>query len=362
MFYYLLYPLKQYISFFNIFRYITFRAVYSAVTAFGITLIFGPAIIRWLRKLKLGATIREDAPDRHKEKVGTPSMGGLLILLSIVIPTLLWADILNHYVIIALVVTLLLGAIGFTDDYLKIVKKKELGLVGRYKFLMQIILGLALGIFIYLYPLKNGMTPVITLPFIKNVVINLGVFYILFILLVIVGTSNAVNLTDGLDGLAIGVITFSAIAYAILSYVTGNYKLAGYLQVMFINGVGELTVFMTAVLGASLGFLWFNAHPAEVIMGDTGSLALGGAVGVVAILIKHELLLVIVGGVFVLEALSVILQVGYFKATGGKRLFKMAPLHHHFELKGISEFKVIVRFWLISAIFALIALSTLKIR
>jgi phospho-N-acetylmuramoyl-pentapeptide-transferase len=362
MLYYLLYPLKDFISGFNIFRYITFRAVYSAVTAFLITLLFAPRIISYLKKLQLGARIREDAPDRHKIKEGTPSMGGLIILFAIIVPTLLWADILNRYVIVAVVVTLFLGAIGFIDDYLKIIKKKELGLIGRWKFLMQIILGLGLGVFIYFFPLKNGMTPIITVPFFKEIVINLGIFYILFIILIIVGTSNAVNLTDGLDGLAIGIVIFSGIAYAILSYVVGNYKFADYLQIMFINGAGELSIFMTALLGASLGFLWFNSHPAEIIMGDTGSLSLGGAIGVTAILIKQELLLVVVGGVFVLEALSVILQVGYFKITGGKRLFKMAPLHHHFELKGLPENKVIVRFWIISAIFALIALSTLKIR
>ncbi len=366
MLYYLLYPLKEYSTFFNLFRYITFRSAGAVVTAILLTFIFAPIIIRALKKRKVretADTIREEGPQAHRDnKAGTPSMGGLIILLAIVLPTLLWADIANRYVIVALSVTVMLGLVGFIDDYLKLVVRKRSGLLGRFKLIAQILVGLGVGVLLYLAPLENGMTTFVTMPFLKSVIIPLGIFYIIFVAIVVVGSSNAVNLTDGLDGLAIGTIAFASLAYAGFCYIVGNFKIAGYLQVMFIDGVGELTVFMASILGAALGFLWYNSHPAEVFMGDTGSLSLGGAIGTVAVLIKQELLLVIVGGVFVIEAASVIIQVLYFKLSGGKRVFKMAPLHHHFELMGIPESKVIVRFWILAAIFALIGLSTLKIR
>jgi len=364
--YYLLYPLREYWSVFNLFRYITFRSAYAVVTAILITFIFGPLIIKVLRKwhiVETPETIRDEGLKSHKrDKAGVPSMGGLIILIAILLPTLMWADISNSYVLIALSATTLFGLVGFLDDYLKLVQRKKAGLLGRFKLVSQIFVGLALGVFLYFYPLENGMTTVLTVPFFKSVVIPLGIFYILFVMIVIVGSTNAVNLTDGLDGLAIGTVAFAAMAYAGFCYIVGNFKFADYLQVMFIDGVGELTVFMSAMLGAAIGFLWYNAHPAEVFMGDTGSLALGGAIGTIAVLIKQELLLVIVGGVFVIEAVSVIVQVLYFKTSGGKRVFKMSPIHYHYRLLGIPESKVVIRFWILAAMFALISLSTLKIR
>jgi phospho-N-acetylmuramoyl-pentapeptide-transferase len=364
--YYLLYPLKEYWGVFNLFRYITFRSAYAVVTAILITFIFGPLIVKALRKwhiVETPETIRDEGLQSHKrDKAGIPSMGGLIILLSTLVPTLLWADISNSYVLIAISATAIFGLVGFLDDYLKLVQRKKAGLLGRFKLISQILVGLALGLFLYLYPLENGMTTILTVPFFKSVVIPLGIFYILFVMIVIVGSTNAVNLTDGLDGLAIGTVAFAAMAYAGFCYIVGNFKFADYLQVMFIDGVGELTVFMSAMLGAAIGFLWYNAHPAEVFMGDTGSLALGGAIGTIAVLIKQELLLVIVGGVFVIEAVSVIVQVFYFKMSGGRRVFKMSPIHYHYRLLGIPESKVVIRFWILAAMFALISLSTLKIR
>jgi len=360
--YLLLYPLHTDLSWLNLFRYVTFRAAYAAVTAFLIAFLLGPPLIKLLKRKMVEEIIRDEVPRRHLTKAGTPSMGGLLILAAIVVPTLLWADISSRYVIAALVVTVALGAMGFVDDYLKLISKKPLGLLARWKFIAQAVLALAIGLFVYFFPLDNGMTTWLTFPFLKDVAIDLGAWYILFVLITVVGSTNAVNLTDGLDGLAAGSMLFAGAAYAVMCYVVGNVNFAEYLQVMYVVGGAELTVYMAAMVGALLGFLWFNSYPAQVFMGDTGALALGGGIGTVAILIKQELLLVIVGGAFVIETLSVMTQVAYFKLTGGKRVFKMAPLHHHYELKGLAEPKITIRFWLISAICAVIGLSTLKIR
>lgn len=362
MLYLLLYPLHVDVSWFNLFRYVTFRAAYAAVTAFLIAFLLGRPLIRYLKKHMIKEIIREEVPERHRAKEGTPSMGGLLILAAVLLPTALWADISNAYVLVVLGVTAAMGLMGFYDDYLKLVRKKPLGLLARWKFFGQAALALAIGLFVYLFPLDNGMTPVLTFPFIKNVAVNLGVFYVVFVAITIVGATNAVNLTDGLDGLAAGCMLFAAAAYAVMCYVVGNINFSKYLQVMFVSGSAELTVYMAAMAGAVLGFLWYNGFPAQVFMGDTGALALGGGIGTVAVLIKQELLLVIVGGVFVAVTLSVIIQVLYFKITGGKRVFKMAPLHHHFELGGMPEPRIVVRFWIISAICAVLGLSTLKIR
>jgi phospho-N-acetylmuramoyl-pentapeptide-transferase len=362
MLYHLLYPLSEYSILFNLFRYITFRAIGAAVTAFLIGVIVGPWLIRVLKRRTIAEIIREDVPERHREKAGTPTMGGLLILVATVIPTLLWADLTNEYVLIVVGVTVALGLMGFWDDYLKVVKKKELGLLARYKFVGQFALALVIGAFVYFFPLENGMTSVVFFPFFKALAFNVGIFYIPFVMIVIVGSSNAINLTDGLDGLAAGATAFAALAFAVMAYVIGHVNFSDYLQLMFVFRAGELTIYCLAVIGATMGFLWFNAYPAQIFMGDTGSLALGGGLGTVAVMIKQELLLVIVGGVFVIESLSVIIQVLYFKLTGGKRVFRMAPIHHHYELKGMREPKIVVRFWILAAIFALIGLSTLKIR
>ncbi|HEC79984.1 MAG TPA: phospho-N-acetylmuramoyl-pentapeptide-transferase [Firmicutes bacterium] len=362
MLYHFLYPLKEHWFILNLFRYITFRTAYATITAFLICFLLGPYVIRLLKRIQGNGAIREDVPERHINKIGTPSMGGVFILFSIVVSVLLWADLTNRYILFALATTTVMGFIGFVDDYLKLIVKKPAGLGVRYKFPIEMLIGLTVGFILYFYPFSDGFSTVVTVPFFKEIVINLGILYILFVSLVIVGSANAVNLTDGLDGLAIGIIVFASIAYGGMAYVVGHIKFATYLQILFVKGTGELTVFMGAILGASIGFLWFNTYPAEVFMGDTGSLSLGTAIGTTAVLIKQELLLVIVGGVFVIEALSVMLQVVYFKLSGGRRLFKMSPIHHHFELKGIPEPKVIVRFWIVAAIFTILSLSTLKIR
>jgi len=359
--YHLLYPLHTYISVFNVFRYITVRAAYAAVTALLLSLILGPPLIRRLRAFKIKQTIRQDGPATHFTKEGTPTMGGLLILLAIVVPTLLWANLANKFIWIVLLSTVWLGGIGFLDDYLRVVKKYPKGLRGRYKIAAQICLGLVVGLLLYFYPTQQEMAGWTNVPFLKDMSLYFGAFYVLFVVLVITGSSNAVNLSDGLDGLAIGMVIFVALAFGALSYVTGHVKFANYLNIYYIEGAGELSVFCGAVMGASLGFLWFNCHPAEVFMGDTGALALGGALGTVAVLIKRELLLVIVGGIFVIEALSVMLQVFSFKLRG-RRMFKMAPIHHHFELMGWPESRVVVRFWIVAAILALITITTLKLQ
>lgn len=346
----------------NIFRYITFRAAMAAVTAFLISLIFGPFLINKLKKLKIGENINKNdsrkLDDLHRHKQDTPTMGGILILGAILISTLLWADITNKYIIIVLFVTVWLGITGFMDDYLKQVKKKAKGLTAASKFTSQIILGLILGTILMILSPSNIR---LDLPFLKDVSLNLDGLFIIFVILVVSGSSNAVNLTDGLDGLAAGIVVMVAIAFSVLCYVTGNIKFSEYLLIPYIRGSGELTVFCTSILGAGLGFLWFNCYPASIFMGDVGSLALGGALGTVALLIKKEMLLVIVGGIFVLEALSVILQVASFKLTK-KRIFKIAPLHHHFEFLNWPENKVIVRFWIIASLLAVLTLVTLKTR
>jgi phospho-N-acetylmuramoyl-pentapeptide-transferase len=360
--YYLLYPLRNSIVGFNVFRYITFRTAFAALTALVISFILGPWLIEKLRAIKMGQYIRQEGPQSHQAKAGTPTMGGILINIAILIPTLLWADILNPYIWIILFVTFGYGAIGFIDDYRKMAKKQNEGLTAKEKFTMQIVVALLAGLAIaYLPSIHNNYSTVLTFPFLKFLHLNLGWFYIPFIVVMLVGASNAVNLTDGLDGLAIGSTLIAAVTYTILTYAAGNFRVADYLRIAWVPQAGELAVFCGAMVGASLGFLWFNAHPAEVFMGDVGSLALGGAIGCLAVMIKQEILLVLVGGLFVLEALSVILQVASFKLTG-RRIFRMSPLHHHFELSGWKETKVVVRFWIVAIIFAMLALATLKLR
>ena len=362
MLYYLLYPLRNMISGFNVFRYITFRSAWAALTALVISFIFGPWLIERMRRIKLGQYIREEGPKSHQQKAGTPTMGGILINIAILIPTILWADIFNPYIWIILFVTFAYGAIGFVDDYRKLRKKQSEGLTAKEKFSMQIGVALAAGLAIaYLPSIHNNYSTVLTFPFFKMLHLNLGFLYIPFIIVVLVGASNGVNLTDGLDGLAIGSTLIVAVTYTILTYAAGNFRVADYLRIAWVPQAGELAVFCGAMVGASLGFLWFNAHPAEIFMGDVGSLALGGAIGCLAVMIKQEILLGLVGGLFVIEGMSVVLQVASFKLTG-RRIFKMSPLHHHFELSGWRETKVVVRFWIIAIIFALISLSTLKLR
>ena len=362
MLYHLLYPLHDIISFLNIFRYITFRAAMATITAFLISLILGPIIIKFLTRSKIGENIRKEDSAKlyelHSRKQDTPTMGGILILLAILSATLLWADIFNRYIILVLFSTVWLGITGFIDDYLKHIRKKSKGLTATSKFTSQIILGLVLGIVLFLTPQNSTK---IDMPFLKDVSFELGIFYIFFVIIVITGSSNAVNLTDGLDGLAIGIVIMVAVAFSVLSYVSGNIKFSTYLFIPYLKGSGELTVFCASILGAGLGFLWFNCYPASIFMGDVGSLALGGALGTTALLIKKELLLVIVGGIFVLEALSVILQVASFRLTK-KRIFRIAPLHHHFQFLGWPETKVIVRFWILAALLSLFTIVTLKIR
>ena len=334
----------------------------AALTAFILSLIFGPYVIKMLKNWKIGENIKKEESQRlyelHSSKQDTPTMGGIFILLAVIISTLLWADMTNSFVLLSLFCTIWLGITGFIDDYLKHIRKKSKGLTAAAKFTSQIILGLLLGVI--LYSLPNNST-IIDVPFLKDASLNLGIFYIVFVILVITGTSNAVNLTDGLDGLAIGSVIMVAVPVSILCYVSGNLKFSDYLLIPYIRGAGELTVFCASILGAGLGFLWFNCYPASIFMGDVGSLALGGALGTVALLIRKELLLVIVGGVFVAEALSVILQVFSFKLFK-KRIFKCSPLHHHFQFLGWQENKVIVRFWIVAALLALFTLVTLKIR
>ena len=362
MLYHLLYELRDVFVGFGVFRYITFRTAFAALTALLISLILGPWLIERMRHIKLGQYIREEGPKSHQAKAGTPTMGGILINVAIIIPTVLWADIFNPYIWIVLFVTAAYAAIGFVDDYRKLAKKRNLGLTPTEKFGAQFaVAALAALAIAYLPMLRNNYSTHITFPFLKDVALNLGLLYIPFVMVVLVGASNAVNLTDGLDGLAIGSALIAAVTYTVLTYAAGHARIAEYLRIAWVPQTGELAVFCGAMVGASLGFLWFNAHPAEIFMGDVGSLALGGAIGCLAVMIKQELLLVLVGGLFVLEALSVILQVASFKITG-RRIFKMSPLHHHFELSGWRETKVVVRFWIIAVIFAMVALATLKLR
>jgi phospho-N-acetylmuramoyl-pentapeptide-transferase len=361
MLYHLLYPLSDSFILFNLFRYITFRTASATLTALLISLILGPIIIRKLKEKQVSERIRKEGPDTHKVKEGTPTMGGIIILFSVVIPTLLWADLTNAYIRLILLVTIWMGLIGFMDDFLKAIKYQTKGMVGKKKLAGQVALGLLLGVLLRLFPPSQDFSTASDILFFKNYLVNFGIFYIPLVILVITGASNAVNLTDGLDGLAIGLIGLCAFAFAGLCYITGRVDFSRYLSIIYLEGAGELTVFCGAVVGAALGFLWFNTHPAQVFMGDTGALALGGALGAISILIKKEMLLLIVGGVFVAEALSVIIQVFTYQAWG-KRIFRMAPLHHHFELSGWKEPQVVVRFWIVGAILALLTLSTLKIR
>lgn len=362
MLFHLLFPLHKYFFALNIFQYITFRSAMAAITAFLLSLVFGPSVINYLRKKKIGEKITKgdsiELDKLHSGKHNTPTMGGIFVILAVLISTLLWADLTNKFILMCIFVTVWLGITGFIDDYLKQIKKKSKGLTAASKFTSQIILGLVLGTILFLDP--QNFTR-LDIPFLKDVSIELGVFYIIFVIIVIAGTSNAVNLTDGLDGLAIGCVIMAAIAFSILSYVTGNMRFSNYLFIPYMKGAGELTVFCSSIIGAGLGFLWFNCFPASVFMGDVGALALGGALGTVALLIKKEFLLVIVGGIFVVEALSVILQVFSFKFFK-KRIFKIAPLHHHFQFLGWPESKVIVRFWIIASLLALFTIVTLKIR
>lgn len=359
MLYHLLYPLHTTFPVFNVFRYITFRTIYASLTAFLICFILGPFVIRRLREMQVGQYVRENGPQSHLTKAGTPTMGGVLILFAAIVSALLWMDLTNYYVWILLLVLAGYGAIGFVDDYLMQVQRRSKGLTVRGKFLLQAVLALFTGILLYASP---DFDTRVTLPFFKNITPDLGWGYILFTALVIVGTSNAVNLTDGLDGLATGPTIVAAVTYMVFAYVTGHSQIANYLQITYVAGSGEITIFCGILVGAGMGFLWFNAYPAQVFMGDVGSLSLGAALGTVAVITKQEIMLILVGGLFVIEALSVIFQVGFFKITNGRRIFRMAPLHHHFELKGWPEPKVIVRFWIISIALALISLSTLKLR
>jgi phospho-N-acetylmuramoyl-pentapeptide-transferase len=359
MLYHLLYPLHTSFMGFNVFRYITFRSISGAVTAFLVVIILGPYFIRTMRRLQIGQVVRDDGPETHLAKQGVPTMGGLLILSAILLSSLLWARLDNVYVWLTLFVTLFFGFVGALDDYRKISRKNSAGLSGRTKLFLQFLGAAVIGLFIFFYPDFDGH---LSVPFLKNIQPDLGWFYIVFAMVVIVGASNAVNLTDGLDGLATGPTVVSAAVYVLFAYIAGNVVIADYLQVPYVAGSGELAVFCGAMVGGCLGFLWFNAYPAQVFMGDVGSLPLGGALGTVAILIKQEILLAIVGGIFVMEAISVIMQVGYFKMTKGKRIFLMAPFHHHFEKKGWHETKVVVRFWIISIILGFLALATLKLR
>jgi phospho-N-acetylmuramoyl-pentapeptide-transferase len=359
MIYNFLYPLHTSISALNVFRYITFRTIYASLTAFVICFLLGPWVIRKLSYMQVGQYIREDGPQSHLQKAGTPTMGGTLIIFSVAAASVLWADLTNPFVWIVLLVLLGFGTIGFIDDYLMQVKKRSKGLTARGKIILQTGLALLTG---YLLVMSPGFTTQVTVPFFKHLSPELGMWYVPFAAFVIVGASNAVNLTDGLDGLAIGPTIIAAVTYMIFAYVAGHVKIAEYLQIKYVAGSGEIAVFCGALAGAGLGFLWFNAYPAQVFMGDVGSLSLGGSLGTVAVITKQEILLALVGGLFVMEALSVIFQVGFFKMTKGKRIFRMAPLHHHFELKGWPEPKVIVRFWIIAIALALISMSTLKLR
>jgi phospho-N-acetylmuramoyl-pentapeptide-transferase len=375
--YWLLYQvLFQHFTPFRIFRYLTFRTAFASLTALFLGLIVGPIVVRRLREFQIAQYIREEGPKAHQKKAGTPTMGGLLIVISIVVPTLLWADLHNVYVWLAVLTTVGFGAIGFADDYLKVVNHRNLGLNGRTKLALQILIGAALACVLVLLRSKGLYSTPLILPFFKTVHPDLVIPsllqyshlwplaflpFILFVALLVAFSSNAVNLTDGLDGLAIGCTVIAAGALTMLTYVSGHAAFADYLELQRMPQVGELTIFCGAMVGAAIAFLWYNAHPAEVFMGDVGSLALGGAIGSVAVIIKQELLLPFIGGVFVIEALSVMLQVGSYKLRK-KRIFKMAPLHHHFELLGWSESKIIVRFWIASLVFALFAQTTLKLR
>jgi phospho-N-acetylmuramoyl-pentapeptide-transferase len=358
MLYHLLYQLHEKFTVFNVFRYITFRTVLAILTALLISFYITPRAIKKFHEWKVRSDKREDVPDRHESKKGTPTMGGFVILVSTIIPTLLWADLRNEYIWLVTATLVMFGIIGFMDDIRKLRGQNGKGVSGRLKLLLQVVCALAVGVSIYF---KGGFITQLTIPFFKHVTPDIGIFYIALCVLIIVGTSNGVNLTDGLDGLAIGPVLTVCATFLLFSYLVGNIKFAQYLQIFYVRGAGELTILCGAMLGAGIGFLWYNAYPAELFMGDTGSLSLGASLGAIAVMIKQEFLLVIVGGIFVIETLSVIIQVASFKCRG-KRVFRMAPIHHHFELKGWNEGKIVVRFWIISVILGLIAMSTLKLR
>jgi phospho-N-acetylmuramoyl-pentapeptide-transferase len=352
--------LSQFYSFFNVFQYLTLRAILGVLTALGIALIVGPTMIRHLTFKQIGQVVRDDGPESHLSKSGTPTMGGALILVAIAISTLLWADLENKYVWVVLLVTMLFGVIGFVDDYIKLVRQDPKGLISRYKYFWQSVVGAGAAVVLYMTATVTAETQLIV-PFFKDFIVPLGAWYMLLTYLVIVGSSNAVNLTDGLDGLAIMPTVMVAGALGIFSYLTGHIQFANYLAIPYIPGAGELTVFCATLVGAGLGFLWFNTYPAQVFMGDIGALALGAALGVVAVVVRQELVLMIMGGLFVIETLSVVVQVASYKLRG-KRVFLMAPIHHHYELKGWPEPRIIVRFWIITVFLVLVGLATLKLR
>jgi phospho-N-acetylmuramoyl-pentapeptide-transferase len=352
---------------FDIFRFITFRAAAAAITALLVNWVLGPKIIRLLKRRQIGESAKLEAPKSHLAKAGTPTMGGLIVVNSILIPTLLWGEILNTYVWLIIVSTAALGCVGFLDDYLKVVKKRRKGLIGEYKIIGQVIVGLLVGGVLAFAPHFAGYSTVTTVPFFKNLTLDFSYLYIPMVVLVVTAMSNAVNLTDGLDGLAIGTTAIAFIALAIICYVSGNSVYAKYLNILFLPGSGELTVFSAAVVGAGLGFLWFNAYPAQIFMGDTGSLALGGSLGIIMIMVKKELLLPVLGGIFIAETCSVLIQKIYFKYTKrkygqGRRVFRMAPIHHHFELMDWPEPKIVTRFYIIAIILAIVSLATFKVR
>lgn len=362
MLYYLLVPLREYFIFFNVFRYITVRTALAGITAFLICLILGPWVIKMLNKYQIGEEISPDGPASHLEKRGTPSMGGLLIIGATIIPVFFWGDLSNSYVRLAMSTMLLFGLLGFWDDFLKIKRKKSKGLIIRHKLFFQIGISAVIGLILIYLGFTGGFSLHLSLPFFKKWFPYFGWFYLPWIMLILVGSSNSVNLADGLDGLAIGLTLISSSAFIVLCYIVGRADWSEFLNIVRVPAAAELTVFAGAMAGACLGFLWFNCHPAQIFMGDAGALSLGGTIGIIAILIKQEFLLFMVAGVFILEAISVLLQVSYFKLTGGKRIFKMAPLHHHFELIGWSEEKIVIRFWIAGIVFALFSLTALKLR
>jgi phospho-N-acetylmuramoyl-pentapeptide-transferase len=352
---------------FEVFRFLTFRSALAAITGLFLSLYLGPKIINRLRKKQIGEAHKVDAPESHFSKAGTPTMGGLIIIISVFIPVILWADVKSIYIILILFGTIWLAGVGFLDDFLKVVRKYPNGLIARYKLMGQIFIGLVVGSVIYFSPQFEGINTVTTVPFLKNVNFDFSFLYIPVVVFIVTATSNAVNLTDGLDGLAIGIIVIVMLSLAIISYVSGNAIFSDYLNIIYLPGSGELTVYVAALIGAALGFLWFNSYPAQVFMGDTGSLALGGAFGILAVLIKKELLIPILGGIFFLETISVIVQRLYFKYTKkkygeGRRVFKMAPIHHHFEIAGWPEPKIVIRFYIIAIILAIVSLTSFKIR
>ena len=361
MLYHLIYPLRTFFSPFNVVGYITFRTIAVIIVSLVLSYLLSKKIIPFIRSRQFVQSIRNDGPQSHLSKSGTPTMGGIIILITIVLSTLICARLDNRFIVFSLICVIWLGFLGFLDDYFKVIKKNSKGLTARWKLAGQVFFSAIVAVYLYYFPSNYIFSTSINIPYLKDVYINLGILYMLFVIIIIVGASNAVNLTDGLDGLAIGCLMISAFAYAIFAYLAGHAKLSTYLKIIPVSGSGELTIFLAAIIGAGLGFLWFNTYPAEIFMGDTGSLFLGGSIGLVAVFIKQEMILIVVGGVFVIEALSVMLQVFVFKRYK-KRIFRMAPLHHHYELSGIPEPKVTIRFWIIGIILMLVAFSSLKLR